>query len=85
MNQTDKLPLKEILRDVPEDGVHSYEVHTTHHKNIPYGEICKEALKEIQILEKLLELNMKDLWDLVDQRDWHYDECRKLKDRLNVA
>jgi hypothetical protein len=36
-------------------------------------------------LEKLLELNMKDLHDIADQRDWYYEEYRKLKDRLNVA
>ena len=36
-------------------------------------------------LEKLIELNMKDLHDIADQRDWYYEEYRKLKDRLNVA
>ena len=36
-------------------------------------------------LEKLIELNMKDLHDIVDQRDWYYEEYRKLKDRLDVA
>jgi hypothetical protein len=38
--------------------------------------------KEIVILDKLLELNMKDLWDIADQRDWYYEEYRKLKDKL---
>lgn len=39
----------------------------------------KEALKKIELLEKLLELNMKDLWDIADQRDWYYSECQRLK------
>jgi hypothetical protein len=37
--------------------------------------------KEIRMLEKLVELNMKDLWDIADQRDWYYEEYRKLKDK----
>jgi hypothetical protein len=37
--------------------------------------------KEIRQLEKLLELNMKDFWEVVDQRDWYYEEYRKLKDK----
>lgn len=36
--------------------------------------------KEIIMLEKLIELNMKDLWDIADQRDWYYDRYRQLKD-----
>lgn len=39
----------------------------------------KEALKKIEMLEKLIELNMKDLWDIADQRDWYYNEYQKLK------
>jgi hypothetical protein len=35
--------------------------------------------KEIVILDKLLELNMNDLWDIADQRDWYYEEYQKLK------
>jgi hypothetical protein len=30
-------------------------------------------------LEKLIELNMNDFWDVVDQRDWYYYECQRLK------
>jgi len=37
--------------------------------------------KEIKMLETLIELNMKDLWDITDQRDWYYEEYRKLKDK----
>lgn len=25
---------------------------------------------------------MKDLWDIADQRDWYYEEYRKLKDGI---
>jgi hypothetical protein len=35
--------------------------------------------KEIRQLEKLLELNMKDFWEVVDQRDWYSEEYQKLK------
>lgn len=39
-----------------------------------------EKLKnEVQMLEKLVELNLKDLWDIVDQRDWYYGEYQRLK------
>jgi len=40
-----------------------------------------EAKNKIRMLEKLIELNMKDLWDIADQRDWYYEEYRKLKDK----
>ena len=39
----------------------------------------KELKKEVQMLEKLIELNLKDLWDIADQRDWYYGEYQKLK------
>ena len=42
----------------------------------------KKALKRIEMLEKLIELNMNDFWDVVDQRDWYYNEYKKLKDKL---
>ena len=41
----------------------------------------KEALKTIEMLEKLIELNMNDLWDIADQRDWYYERYRQLKDK----
>jgi hypothetical protein len=37
---------------------------------------CKD---KIRMLEKLLELNMKDFWEMCDQRDWYYEEYRKLQ------
>lgn len=36
-------------------------------------EVNVELRKEIRMLEKLIELNMKDLWNIADQRDWYYD------------
>jgi hypothetical protein len=42
----------------------------------------KQLEEEIRMLEKLIELNMKDLWDIADQRDWYYEEYQKLKNRL---
>ena len=48
-------------------------------------EVNVKLRRELRMLEKLIELNMKDLWDIADQRDWYYEEYRKLKDRLDVA
>jgi hypothetical protein len=39
--------------------------------------------QEIKNLEKLIELNMDDMHDIVDQRDWYYDRYRQLKDKYN--
>ena len=47
-----------------------------------YKTINLDLTKELTMLEKLIKLNMKDLWDIADQRDWYYDEYRKLKDKL---
>jgi SAM-dependent methyltransferase len=38
-----------------------------------------EARDKIRMLEKLIELNMNDFWDICDQRDWYYEEYQKLK------
>ena len=43
-------------------------------------EVNVKLRKELRMLEKLIELNMKDLWNIADQRDWYYEEYRKLKD-----
>ena len=48
-------------------------------------EVNVKLRKELRMMEKLIELNMKDLHDIADQRDWYYEEYRKLKDRLDVA
>jgi hypothetical protein len=42
-------------------------------------EVNVKLRREIRMLEKLLELNMKDLHDIADQRDWYYEEYKKLK------
>ena len=31
------------------------------------------------MLEKLIELNMNDLHEIADQRDWYYEEYQKMK------
>ncbi len=49
-----------------------------------YKEVNLDLRKEITMIEKLLELNMKDLHDIADQRDWYYDEYQKLKDKLKT-
>lgn len=38
-----------------------------------------ELIKEVKMLEKLLELNMEDLWAIVGQRDKLYAELESLK------
>lgn len=48
-------------------------------------EVNVKLRKELRMLEKLIELNMKDLWDIADQRDWYYEEYQKLKEQLNVS
>ncbi len=44
-----------------------------------YKKVNLDLRKEITMLEKLIELNMKDLHDIADQRDWYYEEYQKLK------
>ena len=44
-----------------------------------YRKVNLDLRKELTMLEKLIELNMKDLWDIADQRDWYYEEYQKLK------
>jgi hypothetical protein len=38
-----------------------------------------EYKDKVRMLEKLIELNMKDFWDICDQRDWYYEENLKHK------
>jgi len=45
-------------------------------------EVNANLRKEIKMLETLIELNMKDLWDIADQRDWYYEEYRKFKNKI---
>jgi len=44
-----------------------------------YKKVNLDLRKELTMIEKLLELNMKDLHNIADQRDWYYEECQKLK------
>ena len=46
-------------------------------------DLLKECKRQNQMLEKLIELNMDDMHDIVDQRDWYYDRYRQLKDKYN--
>lgn len=36
-------------------------------------EVNVKLRKELTMVEKLLELNMKDFHNVVEQRDWYYD------------
>jgi hypothetical protein len=47
-----------------------------------YKKVNLDLRKELTMLEKLIELNMKDLHDIADQRDWYYEEYRKQKEKL---
>jgi hypothetical protein len=42
-------------------------------------EVNVKLRKELRMMEKLIELNMKDLHNIADQRDWYYEGYRKLK------
>ena len=46
-----------------------------------YKKVNLDLRKELTMCEKLVELNMKDLWDIADQRDWYYEEYQKMKAR----
>jgi len=59
------------------------ELHDMQQKLVLSYTLENEKLKkEVKMLEKLIELNMNDFWDMSDQRDWYYEECQKLKNRL---
>ena len=46
-------------------------------------DLLNEGRRQNKMLEKLIELNMDDMHDIVDQRDWYYDRYRQLKDKYN--
>jgi phosphosulfolactate phosphohydrolase-like enzyme len=46
-----------------------------------WKESYRSLWKKHRMTEKLIELNMKDLWEIADQRDWYYEEYRKLKEK----
>jgi hypothetical protein len=45
-----------------------------------YIDLLNECKKQNTMLEKLIQLNMNDLHDIADQRDWYFEEYRKMKD-----
>ncbi len=44
-------------------------------------DLLNECKKQNKMLEKLIELNMNDLHDIADQRDWYFEEYQKMKER----
>ncbi len=44
-------------------------------------DLLNECRRQNQMLEKLIELNMNDLHEIADQRDWYFEEYQKMKDR----
>jgi len=50
-------------------------------KAVIFEELVK-AKEKVRMLEKLLELNMDDFWDICDQKDWYYEECQRLKRKI---
>jgi len=75
MGMIDEQYKAQVIKDLREELQKAFENNTV------MMEVNVKLRKEIRILEKLIELNMKDLWDIADQRDWYYEEYRKLKDK----
>jgi hypothetical protein len=75
LGMVDEQYLPQIIKDLRE------ELDKCFKDNSIMMEVNVKLRKEIRMLEKLIELNMKDLWDITDQRDWYYEEYRKLKDK----
>lgn len=44
-------------------------------------DLLNECRRQNRMLEKLIELNMNDLHEIADQRDWYFEEYQKMKDR----
>lgn len=47
-------------------------------------DLLNECKRQNKMLEKLIELNMKDMQSIVDQRDWFYERYMQLKDKLSA-
>lgn len=47
-------------------------------------DLLNECKRQNKMLEKLIELNMKDMQSIVDQRDWFYERYMQLKDKVNA-
>jgi hypothetical protein len=78
LGMVDEQYLPQIIKDLRE------ELDKAFKDNSLIMEVNVKLRREIRMLEKLLELNMKDLHDIADQRDWYYDEYQKLKDKLKA-
>jgi hypothetical protein len=44
-------------------------------------DLLNECRRQNKMLEKLIELNMNDLHEIADQRDWYFEEYQKMKER----
>ena len=71
----DEQYLPQIIKDLRE------ELDKAFKDNSLIMEVNVKLRREIRMLEKLIELNMKDLHDIADQRDWYYEEYQKLKEK----
>ena len=78
LGMVDEQYLPQIIKDLRE------ELDKAFKDNSLIMEVNVKLRREIRMLEKLIELNMKDLHDIADQRDWYYDEYQKLKDKLKT-
>ena len=45
-------------------------------------DLLNECKRQNKMLQKLIELNMNDMQDIVDQRDWYYERYRQLKEAI---
>ena len=75
LGMVDEQYLPQIIKDLRE------ELDKAFKDNSLMMEVNVKLRREIRMLEKLIELNMKDLHDIADQRDWYYEEYQKLKDK----
>jgi hypothetical protein len=75
LGMVDEQYLPQIIKDLRE------ELDKAFKDNSLIMEVNVKLRREIRMLEKLIELNMKDLHDIADQRDWYYEEYQKLKEK----
>lgn len=47
-------------------------------------DLLNECKRQNKMLEKLIELNMNDMQDIVDQRDWYYDRYVQWKNKVDA-
>ncbi len=82
--QVELLEQNDIYRERLKNTIKDYEQERLNIINEmnTWKNLYMKAKHEIETLEKLIELNMSDCHDIADQRDWYYEEYRKLKDKL---